>query len=126
MALPSTLNFYTYTQLNTYSYTGIEGTIYFSVTVTVSGDRDIIGIAPSQNVCQVTFSTTGEVDAWECRATLDGQSHGQGIGLLVGSGSTVAANTNTRFNITQNQLTLGEGKYRISQYVKLNNIWYGG
>ena len=67
-----------------------------------------------------------QIEAWECRATLDGQPYGVGVGLLVGSGTGVAGNTPEQFFITSAQLALGEGVYRISVYVKKDNIWYGG
>lgn len=126
MALIDTLNFYTYTQLHTYSYQTINGTVYFSVRVSVKNSRDLIGRVSPANVCNVEFDSTADIEKWECRATLDGQPHGAGIGLLLKSGNAVKQGVSSSFNVTNTSLTLGDGMYRISVYVQKNNIWYGG
>ena len=126
MALPNTLNFYTYEQLSTYTYEELDGTRYFSVRTAVTYDRSVVGRVSPFNVCNVEFDATDDIEAWECRATLDGQPYGVGVGLLMQGGGAVAGGTVEQFSITNTQLDLGEGKYRISVYVKKNNIWYGG
>lgn len=126
MALPQALNFYTHAQLNSYTHNTLAGTIHFEVRTTVTYSRDVIGKLATVNVCNVKFSSTAKIDAWECRATLEGSAYGVGIGLLVGSGGAVTANTETSFDITYSQLTFGDGKYRITVYVQLDGVWYGG
>jgi len=126
MALSDTLNFYKYITLETYSYETINGTVYFSVRVTVTYDRSIVGKVSPFNVCNVEFEVTSDIDAWECRATFAGADYGVGKGLLIANGTTVSVQCAEQFGISNTQLTLGEGEYRISVYVKKNNIWYGG
>ena len=125
MALDTTLNFFTYEQLTNYSYKTIDGTKYFSVKTTLTYDTDKIGLPPL-NICNVEFETTDSIEEWECRATLADHPFGIGIGILVQNGQIVAGNTPKKFNITSNQLTLGNGDYRITIYVMKENIWYGG
>ena len=126
MAIERSLNFYTHTQLNTYAHTTIAGTIHFSVEVTVTGNRDVIGNIAGVNTVTVTFTSTSAIDKWECRAALSGQSHGVGIGLLIGSGGAVGSGIQTHFDVQNTALTFGDGVYRISMYVQKDNIWYGG
>ena len=127
MALPKTLNEYTYEQLSKYIYEEINGILYFSVKSIIIYDRNRIGMTPPFNIAKVEFESTADIQAWECRATLEGQPYGIGIGLLISSGTAnIPAGAKTYFNITDTQLIYGDGKYRISLYVKKDNIWYGG
>ncbi len=125
MAIAGGLNTYSYNQLNPYSYDTLQGTVYFHISADVTWSRDIIGDAASCDTCGVTWVCTASVDGWECRATLDGEP-APGMGLLLGSGGAVTANTSVSFNVTNAQLTMGDGKYRITVYVQLIGIWYGG
>ena len=125
MALASTLNFYTHQQLATYAYETINGTVYFSVLVTLTYTRNIISGAPTFNISGVDFVSTSDIDKWECRATLPPASHNVGVGLLISSGSSVSGGSHTTFDVNGSQLIFGDGQYRIDIYVNKNGVWYG-
>ena len=125
MALPGGLNQRTHTQLSAYTHATLQGTFHFWLEAVVTWNRDIIGGVSPYNVCNVQWTCSAAVDLWECRATLGG-TPAPGVGLLVGSGNAVSANVNTSFNVTNTQLTLGDGVYQITVYVQLGGIWYGG
>jgi len=126
LALSNSLNFYTHTQLKTYTHTTLAGTIHFNVVVTVTGSRDIISAKSTVNSVDITFSSTAAIDKWECRATFENATPSVGVGLLLGSGSSIASGIETKINVPYSSLTLGDGTYRISLYVQKDNIWYGG
>ena len=126
MALTPAMNFFTHTQLNSYTYSTINGTIYFAVVSTLAGDRLAMSHIAPHNLLTCKFTTTSTIDKWECRATKVGQPYGVGIGLLVGSGNVVTGGVEIVFTVPSTALSLGDGEYRLSHYVQLNNIWYGG
>ena len=126
MPLSDTLNFFTYEELSEYTYEEINGAQYFSVKTFVTPSRRKITNRPSDSVCKVKFEVTSNIDAWECRATLADQPHGVGVGLLIKSGGHLPNDSVEEFNILHRQLTLGDNDYRITVYVKKNEIWYGG
>ena len=126
MALSDTLNFFAQDQLANFTQQAINGTQLFSVRITAAYDRNAISDISPFNICNVEFKVTDDIQEWECRATLEGQAYGVGVGLLVQSGSDIAANESKQFYITSAQLKLGYGRYRISVYAKRENIWYGG
>jgi len=124
MALHNTLNFFTYEQLSVYRHEEIDGTIYFSVKTAITYDRNNITNRPSENVCEVEFVCTSDIDQWECRATREEEASGSGIGLLIKNGTEVLTDESVTFPIKHTQLTLGDGRYRISVYVMKDGIWY--
>ena len=125
MALNDTLNFFTYEQLESYTYDMIDGTQYFSVRTALTYDRDKIGVPP-HNICNVEFESTSAIDKWECRATLEDGPFGVGVGLLVQGGDSVAEHSPKSFQIVREQFPPGAWRYRITIYVKKYGIWYGG
>lgn len=76
--------------------------------------------------CLVEFSCTNtDIDSWEARATTDAQTPSQGVGLLVGSGSSVLQNVTASFNVDDEELTGGDREYTITIYVQSGGVWYG-
>lgn len=65
----------------------------------------------------VTFRSDLALQAWEARAG----GSGQGQGLLVGSGTTLAANTDQQFVVDDSELTSGDGAYQINIYGQNTN-----
>ncbi len=127
MALPKSLNNYTYAMLASYTYATINGTVYYSVEPIITGSTaGKISNKATKTTSYVTWKADVDVTQWEARATLVGQSSGVGVGLLVGSGSAVAANTVTQFDVINTELTLGDGSYKIAVYINVNGTWYGG
>ena len=137
-------DFTEYTQISSYA---ISGAGEFTVTVTVTYDRNVIGRISPYNICKVQFVCSVAIDEWECRATLNPAASGLGIGLLMKNGGAVPprslwngsikwdgskmwgnrlGNVPVNFDITDTQLTQGDGTYRISVYVKVDGVWYGG
>lgn len=94
--------------------------------ITFSNNRDEISTVLD---CVVTFSVDSNFIEFEARATLEGESYGRGIGELVMNMSIALpnyypANSNYSFVITDQNLTLGDGVYRISMYAKnTDGIW---
>lgn len=62
--------------------------------------------------CTVTFTSNINLQAWEARAG----GSGVGQGLLVGSGTTLVANTDQSFVVDDSELTNGDGAYQINIY----------
>lgn len=94
--------------------------------IDVQATTDIISTVVS---CDVTFSVNENFREVEVRATLEGQSYGRGIGDLVMSMSISSPNyysagTKYSFVITDENLTRGDGTYRISLYAKnVDGVW---
>lgn len=66
----------------------------------------------------VTFSADAPYQAFECRATKDGEDYGVGKGHLVASFSTTPAGTERTFEVYDEFLTRGDGQYRISLFAQ--------
>lgn len=66
----------------------------------------------SKDSCVVTFRSDQDLINWEARA--DGT--GRGDGLLVGFGGIEQANMDVIFEVTYDELTNGDGWYRINVY----------
>lgn len=79
--------------------------------------------------CTVVFSVDEDFIEFEARGTKEGNRYGHGVGLLINSMSILSPNyypkdTNYTFVITSDNLTLGDGQYRISLYAKnKDGIW---
>jgi hypothetical protein len=58
----------------------------------------------------VTFIVNKDCDQWEARADGNGNP---GVGLLVGSGSSIIANVEVSFNVDYNELTNGDKIYSV-------------
>jgi hypothetical protein len=124
--LERTLNFYSFEQLTPYSFADLVGIKFFGIEITVTPTKSVIGADPSNNACGVKFTSTSRIDGWECRGTKVGEPSGIGAGLLVREGESVRLGAETVFDVMNTDLTLGDGLYKITVYVRLNDIWYGG
>lgn len=78
--------------------------------------RTIISDEPGVNVCTCTFTSDLALQAWEARATLPNQTPARGVGLLVESGTTLAAGTPATVEVIYTELTNGDGEYTIKVY----------
>lgn len=66
----------------------------------------------------VTFSSDIEYQAFECRATKNGDEYGVGKGALLASFSYTPSNIERSFSIYDELLTRGDGEYRIALYAQ--------
>ena len=66
--------------------------------------------------CVIVFSANLQCDQWEARATYGAASPGLGVGSLVGSGGSLAANIDANFNVDYDELINGDGNYTITVY----------
>lgn len=123
--LPKSLNFYPHSRLKIYTHYEIKGTLHFSVVSFAETAITEMSKVSGKNSAAVSFFSTHIVDKWECRATLYGQPHGVGIGILLTGGDAVEAGVTMDFNIMSDLLTFGDGKYRIDVFVQYRGIWYG-
>ena len=74
--------------------------------------------------CQVAFETDSALDEFECRATLEGNSYGVGVGDLVHSAKDLVPGARIDFVITQGALTQGDGVYRISLFGRAEDEYF--
>lgn len=94
--------------------------------ITFTNDRTTISTKFS---CTVKFKVTENFREFEARATIAGQPYGRGIGILlmnmsIASPNYYPANTEYTYIITDQNLTSGDGTYRISMYAKnTGGIW---
>ena len=78
--------------------------------------RTIISDESGYDQCVCTFQSDLDLQAWEARATKSGTTPARGVGLLVESGTTLAANTNGTVYVDNEELTNGDGEYTITVY----------
>ena len=95
-----------------------------SVTYTLPSPKITVG-TPSRTIisdesgydqCVCTFRSDLALQAWEARATKSGTTPARGVGLLVESGTTLAANTDATVVVDDEELTNGDGEYTITVY----------
>lgn len=86
------------------------------LTFSVTGTK--VSAVTGYNHIDVTFSSDIAYQAFECRATKSGESYGRGVGRLIASFSTTPAETSRTFQVYDDDLVNGEGKYRISLYAQ--------
>ena len=121
---------YTYTVSNVTA----DHTIVF--TASTSGDPPVITVGtPSRTIisdesgydqCVCTFVSDLPLQQWEARATKSGVTPARGVGLLVESGTTLAANTNATIYVENEELTQGDGEYTITVYGQsTGGVWSG-
>lgn len=77
--------------------------------------RTIISDETGYDQCVCTFKSDLDLQAWEARAT-KGVTPARGVGLLVESGTTLAANVNATIYVDNEELTNGDGEYTITVY----------
>lgn len=71
----------------------------------------------------VTFHSDTALSEWEARAN---GGAGHGIGLLVGSGGALMADTSATFDVDDDELTLGDKEYTVTVYGKsAGGVWSG-
>ena len=103
------------------------GTVYIKIEKLVGGStppiitvgtpsRSIISDETGYDQCVCTFQSDTDLQAWEARATKSGTTPARGVGLLVESGTTLAANTNATIYVDDEELTQGDGEYSITVY----------
>lgn len=86
-------------------------------TITVgTPSRSIISDETGYDQCVCTFQSNMALQAWEARATKSGVTPARGVGLLVESGTTLAANTDATIYVDDEELTQGDGEYTITVY----------
>ena len=121
---------YTYT----ISSVNADHTIVF--TANTSGDPPVITVGtPSRSIisdesgydqCTCTFQSNLALSQWEARATKSGTTPARGVGLLVESGGSLAANTNATVIVDDEELTNGDGEYTITVYGQsTGGVWSG-
>ena len=109
----------------TYTYT-VDGDATIAVTISGSSTaptitvgtptRSIISDESGYDQCVCTFQSNMALQAWEARATKAGVTPARGVGLLVESGTTLAANTDGTVIVDDEELTNGDGEYTITVY----------
>ena len=96
-------------------------------TITVgTPSRTIISDESGYDQCVCTFRSNMALQAWEARATKSGVTPARGVGLLVESGTTLAANTDATIYVDDEELTQGDGEYTITVYGQsTGGVWSG-
>ena len=93
-----------------------------ALTFTASGSE--ISDEAGFNSITVSFSSDIPYQAFQCRATKVGEDFGVGKGVLVASFSNTPANTERTFEVYDDFLVSGDGKYRISLFAQgLDGSW---
>ena len=87
-------------------------------------NRTIISDETGYDQCVCTFKSDLALQQWEARATKAGVTPARGVGLLVESGGSLAANTNATVYVENEELTDGDGEYTITVYGQsVDGIW---
>lgn len=73
---------------------------------------------------QVVFTCDTDLQAFEARATKQGNQYGVGIGDLLCRIETVEADTDISFSLSAESLTQGDGAYRVSLYGKADDQYF--
>lgn len=96
-------------------------------TITVgTPSRTIISDKTGYDQCVCTFSSNMDLQAWEARATKAGTTPARGVGLLVESGTTLAAGATGTVTVENEELTNGDGEYTITVYGQsTGGVWSG-
>ena len=109
----------------TYTYT-VDGDA--TIAVTISGgstpptitvgtpSRTRISALSGYDQCVCTFTADMALQAWEARATKAGTTPARGVGLLVESGTTLAAGATGTVYVENEELTNGDGEYTVTVY----------
>lgn len=86
--------------------------------------RSIISDESGYDQCVCTFMSNLPLSQWEARATKAGVTPARGVGLLVESGGSLAANTQATIYVENEELTQGDGEYTITVYGQsTGGIW---
>lgn len=116
------------------AYTTSDAVDYAVFTMAVRAATPIISVnsysrtkisdETGYTTCSVTFQCSSAATQWEARATIDSQTPAPGVGILVGSGSSINANTDTTFDVDYTELTSGDRVYQITVYCYVDGTWY--
>ena len=87
-----------------------------NLTFTHSGT--VLSGHPGYDVITVQFSADRPLLRFECRATREGAAYGVGVGELLASFSATPAGIQRTFEIYDEYLTQGDGRYRISLFAQ--------
>lgn len=83
-----------------------------------------ISAVTGHDQCVCTFTSNMALQQWEARATKAGVTPARGVGLLVESGTTLAANTQATIYVENEELTQGDGEYTITVYGQsTDGVW---
>lgn len=109
---------------------GAEIEVEYSVPTPVitvgTPSRTIISDESGFDQSTCTFRSNMDLQAWEARATKAGTTPARGVGLLVESGTTLAANTDATVVVDDEELTNGDGEYTITVYGQsTGGVWSG-
>lgn len=86
----------------------------------------IISAITGHDQCVCTFTSDLALQQWEARATKAGTTPARGVGLLVESGGSLAANTPATVYVENEELTNGDGEYTITVYGQsTGGVWSG-
>lgn len=76
----------------------------------------------TESLCN--FTSDQDLVEWEARATLENQTPGRGVGLLVESGTNLHSSSVGIISVLNTELTNGDGIYIISVYgMNIMNVW---
>lgn len=120
----------------TYTISSVNADHTIVYTASSSGDPPVITVGtPSRSIisdesgydqCVCTFKSDLALQQWEARATKSGTTPARGVGLLVESGGSLAANTNATIYVDDEELTQGDGEYTITVYgLSTGGVWSG-
>lgn len=86
----------------------------------------IISSVSGHDQCVCIFTSDLALQQWEARATKAGTTPARGVGLLVESGGSLAANTPATVYVENEELTNGDGEYTITVYGQsTGGVWSG-
>ncbi len=90
-------------------------------------DKNKISSILGHDVCNATFYSDIHLLQWEARATPQGQTTGQGVGLLVESGGNLKGGAMQTVIVNDEELTNGDLEYTISIFGKSDGgVWSDG
>jgi len=83
-----------------------------------------ISAVTGHDQCVCTFTSDIALQQWEARATKAGTTPARGVGLLVESGGSLAANVAATIYVENEELTQGDGEYTITVYGQsTDGVW---
>lgn len=83
-----------------------------------------ISAVTGHDQCVCTFTSDLALQQWEARATKAGTTPARGVGLLVESGTTLAAGATATIYVENEELTQGDGEYTITVYGQsTDGVW---
>ena len=83
-----------------------------------------ISAVTGHDQCVCTFTSDLALQQWEARATKAGVTPARGVGLLVESGTTLAAGATATIYVENEELTQGDGEYTITVYGQsTDGVW---